>query len=162
MLVACCWSVSDQQPCSTCLSPALPAWVASCVRLQARSGGEAISVCCVFCVFHRCGRLHRPAALHQRPDVRLARGCAPHSVRSCVAHFYSTGDRCRRGNGGGGSTVHCSCNGLGISRTQTSTSRMLRERLVYGIPWCTRNRTYSDNYSKNSQAWIMPANWPRD
>ena len=34
--------------CSTCLSPALPAWVASCVRLQARSGGEAISVCFVF------------------------------------------------------------------------------------------------------------------
>ena len=48
LLVACSWSVSDQRPCSTCLSPALPAWVASCVRLQARSGGEAISVCSVF------------------------------------------------------------------------------------------------------------------
>ena len=24
---------------------------------------------------------------------------------------------------------------------------MLRERLVYGTPWCTHNRTYFDNYS---------------
>ena len=76
LLLACSWSASDQQPCSICLSPALPAWVASCVRLQARSGGEAISVCCVFCAFHRrrhrYSRLHRPAALHQRSNVRLA------------------------------------------------------------------------------------------
>ena len=48
LLVACSWSMSDQRPCSTCLPPALPAWMASCVRLQARSGGEAISVCFVF------------------------------------------------------------------------------------------------------------------
>ena len=32
---------------AACLPPALPAWVASCVRLQARLGGEAISVCFV-------------------------------------------------------------------------------------------------------------------
>ena len=32
-------------------APAFPAWVASCVRLQARSGGEAISVCFVFFSF---------------------------------------------------------------------------------------------------------------
>ena len=47
--------------------------------------------------------------------------------------------------------MHCSCNDLEISRTygstQTSTSRMLRERLVCGTPWCTHNRTYFDNYS---------------
>ena len=51
LLVACSWSASDQQPCSICLSPALPTWVASCVRLQARSGGEAIFVCFVFFSF---------------------------------------------------------------------------------------------------------------
>ena len=47
--------------------------------------------------------------------------------------------------------MHCSCNDLEISRTygsmQTSTSRMLRERLVCGTPWCTHNRTYFDDYS---------------
>ena len=47
--------------------------------------------------------------------------------------------------------MHCSCNDLEISRTygstQTSTSQMLRERLVSGTPWCTRNRTYFDGYS---------------
>ena len=48
LLMACSWSMSDQRPCAACLPPALPAWVASCVRLQARSGGEAISVCFVF------------------------------------------------------------------------------------------------------------------
>ena len=39
---------------------------------------------------------------HQRSNVRLARGCAPRSVRSCVAHFYSTGSRCWCGSGGNG------------------------------------------------------------
>jgi hypothetical protein len=47
--------------------------------------------------------------------------------------------------------VHCSCSELEVSRTygsmQTSTSWLLRERLVYGAPWCTHNRTYFDNYS---------------
>ena len=47
--------------------------------------------------------------------------------------------------------MHGSCNDLEISRTygsmQTSTSWLLRERLVYGAPWCTHNRTYFDNYS---------------
>ena len=47
--------------------------------------------------------------------------------------------------------MHCSCNDLEISRTygsmQTSTSRMLRERLVCGTPWCTHNRKYFDKYS---------------
>ena len=37
---------------------------------------------------------------HQRSNIRLARGCAPRSVRSCVAHFYSAGDRYWHGNGG--------------------------------------------------------------
>ena len=80
LLVACSWSVPDQRPCSTCLSSALPAWVASCVRLQARSGGEAISVRCVFCVFHRrrhrYGRLHRPAAL-TKGQMSDSLGAAP-------------------------------------------------------------------------------------
>ena len=47
--------------------------------------------------------------------------------------------------------MHCSCSELEVSRTygsmQTSTSWLLRERLVYGAPWCTHNRTYFDNYS---------------
>ena len=47
--------------------------------------------------------------------------------------------------------MHCSCNDLEISRTygsmQTSTSRMLRERLVCDTPWCTHNRTYFDKHS---------------
>ena len=47
--------------------------------------------------------------------------------------------------------MNCSCNDLEISRTygsmQTSTSRMLRECLVYGTPWCTHNRKYFDKYS---------------
>ena len=47
--------------------------------------------------------------------------------------------------------MHCSCNDPEISRTyggmQTSTSRTLRERLVCGTPWCTRNRTYFDGCS---------------
>ena len=47
LLMACSRSVSGQRPCSACLPPALPAWVASCVRLLARSGGEAIFVCFV-------------------------------------------------------------------------------------------------------------------
>ena len=80
LLLACSWSASDQQPCSICLSPALPTWVASCVRLQARSGGEAISVCCVFCAFHRrrhrYSRLHRPAAL-TKGQMSDSLGAAP-------------------------------------------------------------------------------------
>ena len=47
LLMACSRSVSGQRPCPAC-PPALPAWVASCVRLRARSGGEAIFVCFVF------------------------------------------------------------------------------------------------------------------
>ena len=35
--------------------------------------------------------LRRPTAILQKSDVRLARGCAPRSVRSCVAHFCPTG-----------------------------------------------------------------------
>ena len=57
------------------------------------------------------------------------------------------------GTGAGMETeeVHCSCKDLEISRTygstQASTSWLLRERLVYGAPWCTHNRKYFDNYS---------------
>ena len=77
-------------------------------------------------------------------------------TRSCVAHFYSAGDRCWHGNGGGGSTVHCSCNDLEISRTygstQTSTSRMLRERLVCGTP-CAHTIVLTLTTTQSSHPW---------
>ena len=75
---------------------------------------------------------------HQRSNVRLA----PASLTSTPP-----------GTGAGMETeeVHCSCKDLEISRTygstQTSTSWLLRERLVCGTPWCARNRTYFDKYS---------------
>ena len=46
--------------------------------------------------------LRRPTAGLQKSDVRLPRGCAPRSVRSCVAHFCPTGGRYWHGSGGGG------------------------------------------------------------
>ena len=68
--MACSRSVSGQRPCSACLPPALPAWVASCVRLQARSGGEAISVCFVFFfLFWRGGGGSTIHCHHSDPEV---------------------------------------------------------------------------------------------
>ena len=69
LLMACSWSVSDQRPCSACLPPALPAWVASCVRLQARSGGEAIFVCFVF-VFSSSSLRSAPQTCCPSPKVK--------------------------------------------------------------------------------------------
>ena len=62
LFMACFRSVPGQRPCPAC-PPALPAWVASCVRLRARSGGEAIFVCFVFFFLLLAGRRRLDNAL---------------------------------------------------------------------------------------------------
>ena len=86
----------------------------------------------------RNSRSHPTRPLHSATQTYGPPPILKRQTRSCAAHFYSTEDRCWHGSGGGGSTIHCYCNDLEVSRTygstQTSTPRMLRERLVYGTP----------------------------